>query len=257
MASSSVDRRRRSPASSRSCVPGARCLRAPSRHPASSARRRAGRACGASPSAPPDCASTQSRIICCSVRMLLDEPWMPSARLAMAAATRWLEPPSPGACAAARTARASRRAGGGARHRRRRDVGADIGDRRQPVFQLGVEAVLRPAGLEVEEAEDQRAGKAEQRGRERRAHAAQRRRQAGPSACRARGRRRCRHRAPWMVLADRADRAEQAPERAEQAEEDQQAGEVARDVARSRRGAWRSNRASSAARMRKMTMVQK
>ena len=36
----------------------------------------------------------------------------------------------------------------------------------------------------------------------------------------------------WITLADRADGLDQAPERAEQAEEDQQAGHVARDVAR-------------------------
>ena len=42
---------------------------------------------------------------------------------------------------------------------------------------------------------------------------------------------------PLNDIADRADGFDQAPERAEQAEEDKQAGHVARDVARSRRGA--------------------
>src|SRR6266702_4855382 len=44
----------------------------------------------------------------------------------------------------------------------------------EPVFEVGVETVLRLARLQVEEAEDQRAGKAEQRARERDAHAAER-----------------------------------------------------------------------------------
>ena len=44
--------------------------------------------------------------------------------------------------------------------------------RGEPVLELGVEPALGLAGLEVEEAEDERAGKAEERGRERQAHAA-------------------------------------------------------------------------------------
>src|SRR5690606_32662695 len=39
------------------------------------------------------CASIQSRIICCSLRMLLTSPEIPSASDAMAAAVRWLLPP--------------------------------------------------------------------------------------------------------------------------------------------------------------------
>jgi hypothetical protein len=58
------------------------------------------------------------------------------------------------------------------------DVGFRIGDGRKPVLQFGVEAVLGAAGLEVEEAQHQRAGEAEQRGREGRAHAGQRRGEA-------------------------------------------------------------------------------
>ena len=111
------------------------------------------------------------------------------------------------------------------------DVGGQVGDRGQPVFELGVEARLRAAGLQVEEAEHQRAGKAEQRRREGRAHAGQRRRQPGLQ--------RVEHRAAVARtgierldgVADRADRREQAPEGAEQAEEDQQADQVAQDVA--------------------------
>ena len=49
---------------------------------------------------------------------------------------------------------------------------------REPVFELGVEAVLRLARLQIEEAEHQRAGEAEQRGRERDAHAGERRGEA-------------------------------------------------------------------------------
>ena len=55
----------------------------------------------------------------------------------------------------------------------------EVGDRRQPVLEVVVEHVLRLAGLEVEEAEDQRAGEAEQRGREGGAHAAERLGEAG------------------------------------------------------------------------------
>ena len=45
----------------------------------------------------------------------------------------------------------------------------------EPVLEVGIEPVLRLARLQVEKAEDQRAGEAEQRGRERNAHAAKRR----------------------------------------------------------------------------------
>jgi hypothetical protein len=55
----------------------------------------------------------------------------------------------------------------------------DIGDRRQPVLEVVVEAVLRLARLQVEKAEHQRTGQAEQRGRKRRPHAGQRGREAG------------------------------------------------------------------------------
>ncbi len=100
----------------------------------------------------------------------------------------------------------------------------------EPVFEVGIEAVLRLARLQVEEAEDQRSGEAEQRGRERNAHAAERRGQAFLQ--------RVEQRAgvaadlqPVDHLADRADGFDQAPEGAEQAEEHQQAGHVAGDVA--------------------------
>ena len=53
-------------------------------------------------------------------------------------------------------------------------VGADFVDgSRQPILKVGVEAVLCLARLEVEKPENERAGKAEQRGREGRAHAAE------------------------------------------------------------------------------------
>src|SRR6202008_3959479 len=48
----------------------------------------------------------------------------------------------------------------------------------KPVLEIGIEAVLRLARLQVEETEDQRAGKAEQRRRERNAYAAERRGEA-------------------------------------------------------------------------------
>ncbi len=100
----------------------------------------------------------------------------------------------------------------------------------KPVLEVGVEAVLGLARLQVEEAEDQRAGEAEQRRRERDAHAAERSGQpflqrieqrAGVAA----------DLEPVDHLADRADRLDQAPEGAEQAEEHEQAGHVARDIA--------------------------
>ena len=101
----------------------------------------------------------------------------------------------------------------------------------KPVFQVDVEAVLRLARLQVEEAEHERAGETEQRGREGDAHAGERRGEAflqgvehGAGIA-----------AEGETLdhpAHRADGFDQAPEGAEQAEENQQAGHVARDVAR-------------------------
>ena len=103
--------------------------------------------------------------------------------------------------------------------------------RREPVFQIGVKSVLRLAGLQIEEAEDQRSGEAEQRRRERNAHAAER--------CRQSFLQRIEHRAGIATdfqafdhVTDRTDCFDQAPERAEQAEEDQKTGHVARDVPR-------------------------
>ena len=113
----------------------------------------------------------------------------------------------------------------------RRHVGREVGDRGQPVFQLGVEARLRPAGLQVEEAEHQRTGEAEERGREGRAHAGERRGKAGLQRVEHGGRVAGAGIERLDRVADRADRGEQAPERAEQAEEDQQADEIARHVA--------------------------
>src|ERR671929_6265 len=102
---------------------------------------------------------------------------------------------------------------------------------REPVFELGVEAVLRLAGLEVEKTEDERAREAEERGREGNAHAAQGRRQARLQVL---------EQAAEIALADieRLDDAPdgpdgllQAPEGAQEAEEDQEAHHVAQDVA--------------------------
>src|SRR6185312_5135451 len=45
---------------------------------------------------------------------------------------------------------------------------------RQPFLEVVVEAILREAGLEVEKAQHERAGEAEERGAERGAHAAER-----------------------------------------------------------------------------------
>src|SRR6266700_1964837 len=90
----------------------------------------------------------------------------------------------------------------------------------EPVFEVGVEAVLRLARLQVEEAEDQRAGEAKQRARKRDAHAAERRGEALLQRVEQRT-----GITPDLQAvddrADRADRLDQAPEGAEQAEEDQ------------------------------------
>ena len=53
-----------------------------------------------------------------------------------------------------------------------------LGDARQPFLQLIVEAAVRVARLQLQEAQHQRAAEAQQRGREGRAHAAQRRGEA-------------------------------------------------------------------------------
>ena len=118
-----------------------------------------------------------------------------------------------------------------ARRGRDRGLDAEIAHRGgEPVLQVGVEAVLRLAGLQVEKSQHQRSGEAEQRRGERNPHAAQRRRQALLEGFE--------HRAGVAAdlqaldhLADRADRLDQAPEGAEQAEENEQAGHVARHVA--------------------------
>ena len=109
---------------------------------------------------------------------------------------------------------------------------AKVLDRRgQPVLEVGVEAVLRLSRLQVEKAQHERSGQAEQGGREGDAHAAERRGEAGLHRVEHRGRFR-----PYFQRsdhpADRAHRFQEAPEGAEQAEEDQQAREVAQQVAR-------------------------
>ena len=117
-------------------------------------------------------ASTQSRIICCSVRMCWTRPWMPSARLAMACGRGALagRPRLTAVVQLVRWRCDQRRATRGRRRRRASSVppGSRSVTVDEPVLELVVEAVLRLAGLQVEEAEDQRAGEAEQRGRERR-----------------------------------------------------------------------------------------
>ena len=161
-------------------------------------------------------------------------PWIASARLAMAVVAARFEPPS--AIASRSRSIASAQIAGQrplpATPPPRVAVDAEIAHGgREPVLEIGVEAVLRLAGLQVEEAEHQRAGEAEQRGRERNAHAAERRGEALLQ--------RVEDRAGVAAdleavdhVADRADGLDQAPEGAEQAEEDQQAGHVARHVAR-------------------------
>ena len=169
--------------------------------------------------------SAHSRIICCSVRICATSPWMASARLAIAAVVLRLAPPSSTAV------RAFERMLQPPPTPAPAVAGIFAHGRGEPVFEVGVEAVLRLARLQIEKAEDQRAGEAEQRRRKRDAHASERRGEAFLQ--------RVEQRAGIAAdlqsldhLADRADGFDQAPERAEQAEKNQQAGHVARDVAR-------------------------
>ena len=123
------------------------------------------------------------------------------------------------------------------------DVGGQIGDRGQPVFEFGVEACLGAASLQVEEAEHQGTGQAEQRGREGGAHAGQRRGKPLLQRIRARRRhRRCRDRATrWFRGSSRSCLAGPRKCRAGQG-----TPAARRDSARCRgfrRGGWRSNRA--------------
>ncbi len=106
----------------------------------------------------------------------------------------------------------------------------ELGHGSHPVFEIGIEGVLRLAGLEVEKAQDQRAGKAEQGGREGGAHAAQRR---GETFLEVGKERACIRRGHIERVDDAGDRAhgfQQAVEGAHQAQEHQQAGQVARSV---------------------------
>ena len=120
-------------------------------------------------------------------------------------------------------------------HRRklgRGGLAADVAHRGgEPVLQVGIEAVLRLTRLKVEEAEHQRAGKAEQRGRKGNAHAAERRGQPALDLLE--------HRAavgPHFQraddVADGGDGFQKAPEGAEQAEKHQEAREIAGSIAR-------------------------
>ena len=161
------------------------------------------------------CTSTQLRICCCSVRMWPTSAWMPSARVAIAAALRW--------CSIERLDR-------GLRLDRRLDGRGRLRVARQELLEFGIEAVLRLSRLQIEKAEDERAREAEQRGGERYAHAGDRHREAGLQVVE--------H--PRGVgaglhavddAADRMHRLEQAPEGAEQAEEDQQADQIAAELA--------------------------
>ena len=117
-----------------------------------------------------------------------------------------------------------------ARAPRRRGAGLRLDMAGEKILQLGVEAVLRLPRLQIEEAEDQRAGEAEQRGGERNAHAGDRRRQAALEIVEHRRR----VGAGLHAVDDAADRMhglQQAPERAEQAEKHQQADEIAVEFA--------------------------
>ena len=110
-------------------------------------------------------------------------------------------------------------------------VRVEVGDRREPVLKVVVEHALRLAGLQVEEAEDERAGQAEQRRRKGDPHADERLGQAVLQVFEDHAGVR---RGDVEVLdrrGDRANRLQQAPERPKQPEEDEQAGQVAAHVA--------------------------
>src|SRR5215467_5934298 len=101
----------------------------------------------------------------------------------------------------------------------------------EPILELGIEAVLRLTGLQVEETEHERAGESKQRRRERDSDAAERRGESllerlEYGAGIATGLEAVDH------VADRAHGLDQAPKRAEQAEEHEQAGHVARRITR-------------------------
>ena len=108
--------------------------------------------------------------------------------------------------------------------------GREAGQAGQPLFQILQEAVVRLARLQFQEAHHQRAGEAEERGGEGRAHALQRLLQIALERLE-------QHRGVAAVdlqagdgLAHRAHGLRQPPEGAEQAEEDQQADQVAREI---------------------------
>ena len=106
-------------------------------------------------------------------------------------------------------------------------AGGEAGKARQPVLQLVVEAILRLARLEIEEAQHERAGEAEHRGGKGGRHAGKRTGQAAFQLV---------ENGVDVAAADAhaldhigngAHRLEQAPEGAEQAEEDHQRGGIA------------------------------
>src|SRR6185312_359231 len=114
---------------------------------------------------------------------------------------------------------------------RDRAGGAEPRLARQPFLELVVEAVLRLSCLDVEKAQDERAGEAEQRRAEGRAHGAERRRQAALEIVEGGGRIAAAHAEPADHLADRADGLDKAAEGAEQAEQHEKTDEIARYVA--------------------------
>src|SRR6185312_371860 len=90
----------------------------------------------------------------------------------------------------------------------------------KPVLKVGVKAALRLAGLQIEEAENERAGKTEERRRKRNAHAVQRRGEAVFQVLEG-GRGFAGNLQRLNDLADRSDGFQEAPEGAEEAEEDE------------------------------------
>ena len=109
---------------------------------------------------------------------------------------------------------------------------AELGDRGEPLLELAVEAVLGMAGEELEQAYDERAGEAEQRGAEGGAHAAELALEAAHQRVEAG------HGAAALLRGERADGVDdggddggETVEGAEQAEEDEKRDDVAGEVA--------------------------
>jgi hypothetical protein len=106
-----------------------------------------------------------------------------------------------------------------------------MGGASQPFLEFDMEAALCLAGLQFQEAQDQRAGETEQGGAERRCHALERTVDAGLEPGEHLHRVAARDLQAVDGVGNGADGFQQAPEGTEQAEEDQQPDQIAREFA--------------------------